>query len=133
TSIRQPSETRSTLSPNLHCERGIRAMEQFRWLAAVIAAHPGRQVTGRTRLQKTMKLLQRLGLPTSYSFTLHFYGPYSEGIQSDISLLEHLDLVKEEEHKTQDGLAYYLFCATALAESTDIQPFRPMIELMSKT
>ena len=36
----------------------------FWWLAGVIAAHDGRRVVGRTRLQKTVKLLQRLGLPT---------------------------------------------------------------------
>jgi hypothetical protein len=35
-------------------------VEQERLLAAVIAAHKDRQVTGRTRLQKTIKLLQRL-------------------------------------------------------------------------
>ena len=64
-------------------------MEKFRWLAAVVAAHPEHKVVGRTRLQKTVKLLQRLGAPLDYDYTIHFYGPYSEGVQADIGLLEN--------------------------------------------
>jgi hypothetical protein len=40
--------------------------ERFRWLAAAITAHPDRKVVGRTRLQKEIKLLQRLKFPTEY-------------------------------------------------------------------
>ena len=47
--------------------------EKFRWLAAVIAAHPGHKVVGRTRLQKTVKLLKQLGAPLDYDYMIHFY------------------------------------------------------------
>lgn len=65
-------------------------MERFQWLAAVIAAHPEHKVIGRTRLQKTVKLLQRLGVPTRFGYKLHHYGPYSEDLQSEIGLLQIL-------------------------------------------
>ena len=47
----------------------------FWWLAAVVAAHDERRGVGRSRRQKTVKLLQRLGLPTDYLYTMFFYGP----------------------------------------------------------
>jgi len=56
-------------------------MERFQWLAAIIAAHPGNKVIGRTRLQKTVKLLQRLGVTTDFTYKLHHYGPYNEDLQ----------------------------------------------------
>ena len=82
--------------------------DKYRWLAALIAAHPRREVVGRTRLQKTVKLLQRLGLPTDYRYTLYFYGPYSEDLQAGVGLLDNFGLIKEEEHQNQkDGTVYY--------------------------
>jgi len=76
--------------------------EDFRWLAAAIAAHKDGKIVGRTRLQKTIWLLQRLGLPTEYSYMTHFYGPYSEGLHAEIGLLESLRIV-EEESKVPEG------------------------------
>lgn len=81
--------------------------ERFRWLAGAIAAHPDRTLNGRTRLQKEIKLLQRLGFPTDYSYTLHFYGPYSEGLFAEIGLLESIGLVTEEQNSRPDGQPSY--------------------------
>ena len=75
----------------------------FWWLAAVVAAHDGRRVVGRTRLQKTVKLLQRLGMPTDYLFTIFFYGPYSEGLFRDIGRCGALGLLTEVEHPGPEG------------------------------
>src|SRR5207248_345707 len=86
-------------------------LEKFRYLAAVVAAHPERRIVGRTRLQKTVKLLQRLGLPTDYDYMTYFYGPYSSGVQSDIGLLERLRAVSEEQQTSQDGTPYYVVTA----------------------
>ena len=105
--------------------------ERFRWLAAVIAAHPNREVVGRTRLQKTIKLLQRLGLPTDYSYTSHFYGPYSEGVKVEIGLLEMLDLVKEERRVEKNGDSYYIIRAEPDAAMQEIEPFQEYINIMS--
>jgi uncharacterized protein len=106
--------------------------EKYRVLAAVIAAHPDRKVVGRTRLQKTVRLLQRLGLPTDYGYTIHFYGPYSEDVQSDIGLLKHFDLVEETLQQGQ-GDPYYVIKASEDASLPDeLNKFRKPIELMSK-
>jgi uncharacterized protein len=96
----------------------------YEWVAAVIDAHPSHKVCGRTRLQKTVKLLQRLGLPTSYGFTIHYYGPYSEDLQSDIGLLEQFGLVSEEGQVNQQGDPYYVFRANSGAELPDVSQFK---------
>lgn len=110
--------------------------EKYLWLAAVIAAHPEHKVVGRTRLQKTVKLLQRLGAPLDYDYMIHFYGPYSEGVQSDIGLLEQFGLVEENECPAQDGSSYFVLQATdaakPLAEREDVGKFESAITTMSK-
>lgn len=106
-------------------------IEKFRWLAGVIAAHEGRQVVGRTRLQKTVKLLQRKGFPTDFRYTIFFYGPYSEGLHADIGLLERLDLVHEQERQGREGNTCYVLTATEDAELPEIERFRPLIKQMS--
>jgi uncharacterized protein YwgA len=99
-------------------------IEKFRWLAGVVAAHGDRRVIGRTRLQKTVKLLQRKGLPTNFRYTIFFYGPYSEGLHSDIGLLDRLGLVHEEQKTAHDGTTYYVLTATEEADLPDLDPYR---------
>lgn len=111
-------------------------MEKFKWLAAVIAAHPDHKVVGRTRLQKTVKLLQRLGAPMDYDYMIHFYGPYSEGVQADIGLLETFGFVEEKQHIAQDGSPYFVLHAmepaTALVKRPDVTKFTAAIQTMSE-
>ncbi len=104
-------------------------MEGYRWLADVIAAHTDGQIYGRTRLQKTIKLLQSLGLPTGYGYMNYFYGPYSENLQADLRLVQQLGLVTEEPQQSWDGTEYYVFTARQPA-GTEIDPYRPAIELL---
>jgi uncharacterized protein YwgA len=106
-------------------------MENFRWLAALVAAHPDGRVVGRTRLQKTVRLLQRIGFPTRYSFTLFFYGPYSEGVHSEIGLLQALGLVEEEPHENKDGNSYYIIQAKPAAARPEIQHWQHYIDVLS--
>jgi uncharacterized protein YwgA len=109
--------------------------EKFLWLAAVIAAHPEHKVVGRTRLQKTVKLLQRLGAPLDYDYMIHFYGPYSEGVQSDIGLLQSFGFVEEKEQSKQDGSSYFVLNATplarSLAERPEVKKYTPVIRVMN--
>ena len=111
--------------------------EKFRWLAAVIAAHPDHRVVGRTRLQKTVRLLQRLGAPLDYAYMIHFYGPYSEGVQADIGLLENLGMVTEEVKISREGAPYSILSAgpeaIKLANAPELKPFLPAIKTMSDT
>jgi uncharacterized protein YwgA len=100
----------------------------------VIAAHANRRVVGRTRLQKTIKLLQRLGLPTDYGFTIFFYGPYSESLHADIGLLKHFGLIEEEERRSQDGSPYYIISATEeCALPQEISRFQPWIDKLQSS
>jgi uncharacterized protein YwgA len=87
-------------------------IERFRWLAAAIAAHKERKVYGRTRLQKEIRLLQRLGFATEYTYTLFFYGPYSEGLQADVGLLQALELLEEKPQSSAQGEDYFVLTAT---------------------
>jgi uncharacterized protein len=108
--------------------------EQYRLLAAVIAAHPNREVVGRTRLQKTIKLLQRLGLGTSYGYSIHFYGPYSEDLQSDLTLLEAFGLAREEARiPTIGDSRYYVIQAGTDANPDLIVKYKKPIRLMAET
>ncbi|HLN28466.1 MAG TPA: hypothetical protein VK395_12060 [Gemmataceae bacterium] len=107
--------------------------EKFRYLAGIVAAHPGRKVVGRTRLQKTVKLLQRLGLPTDYDYMNYFYGPYSAGVQSDIGLLERLGAISEVQHSGQDDSTYYVIRAEPNMDLPQLKPFQKYIDLMDDT
>jgi len=107
-------------------------IERFRWLAGLIAAQPGRKLVGRTRLQKTVRLLQRVGMPSDYEFRMHHYGPYSEGVQADISLLDRLGLVNEMEEQANQGHTYSVFEAMRSAELPEIDRFRQVVSLLSE-
>lgn len=109
-------------------------VEGYRLLAGVIAAHPSKRLVGRTRLQKTVKLLQRVGFPTNYVFKTHYYGPYSQDVQADVTLLENLGLVTEKVRMGHDGREYYEFEAsegTHLAEPLR-EKFGAYIEMLSE-
>ena len=112
--------------------------EKFRYLAAIVAAHPEKRIYGRTRLQKTIKLLQRLGLPTDYDFMNYFYGPYSEGIQFDIGLLKEFGLIRESIHEKKgssekQGNSYYIIEATDKCQQMEIdKKFQDAINTLAK-
>ncbi len=106
-------------------------MENYRWLAGLIAAHPNGRVVGRTRLQKEVKLLQSLDFPTDYAYMIHFYGPYSEGLNSDIGLLEGMGFVTEQERVSQEGNPYYIINACEGTPSADVSEFKEIISLMT--
>ena len=104
----------------------------YMWIAGVIAAHSNGQLFGRTRLQKTIKLLQRIGLPTDYDFPVYFHGPHSENLQADIKLLEQLGLVTEMSRATAEGNRHCVFQAISSAELPDTHLFRNAIECLQR-
>jgi uncharacterized protein YwgA len=109
-------------------------IESFRTLAAVIAAHPRQEVVGRIRLQKTIRLLQRLGLPTDYLYTIHFYGPYSEDLHSELTLLKNLKMVSETGQAFPNGDAVqYTIKATGSADSSLVNRYQPKINMMASS
>jgi len=107
------------------------AIENWRWLAAVIASHPNHEVFGRTRLHKTVWLLQRLGMPTDYGYSLHFYGPYSEEVRSDVGLAEQFGLITETPKQSQDGTEYFLLSAEPSDVLPDLGPLKQPLGLLA--
>jgi uncharacterized protein YwgA len=108
------------------------AFENAQWLAWVVAAHPNREVVGRTRLQKTVWLLQRLGMPTDYTFSLHFYGPYSEELRADISLCEQFGVLEEQPKTAQDGTEYYIVSAPPANTKPQFEPFVEYVRMFAQ-
>lgn len=111
-------------------------MMGFMWLAAVVAIHPNSRVEGRTRLQKTIKLLQSVGLPTGYNYMIHFYGPYSEELQSDIGLLESMDILGEEAHVNGSTTKYIIKASDEVFQiepnlREKVESFRKYIDILN--
>src|SRR5262245_17247339 len=105
--------------------------EKYQWLAAVVAAHPNMRIVGRTRLQKTIRLLQRLGLPTDYEYVTHFYGPYSEGVQADVNLLEKMQILSEQPAQAMDGSIYYTISVNSISGLPQLREFKQHVDTMA--
>src|SRR5262249_37915747 len=93
--------------------------------AGLIYAHSSHTLFGRTRLQKEVKLLQRCGMPTGYLFESYFYGPYSDGVKTDVGLLQHLGLVREE-----NAGGYFVFHAADHAAFPGIEKYQDKIDIL---
>lgn len=108
------------------------SLHNQKWVAALIAAHPDQKMFGRTRLQKEVKLLQRLGFPTDYSYSIHFYGPYSESLQSDIGLMEAFGFIEESAGTGREGNEYYVLESKDTDDLPDVSEFQEIIEQLCK-
>jgi uncharacterized protein YwgA len=106
-------------------------LENYKILAGVVEAHPNREVTGRIRLQRTTRILQRLRLPVDYTFSVHFDGPYSEELHSDLKLIQQTGLGTEECRRSREGEEYFIIRATAKAKLAMVDQFRQTISLIA--
>lgn len=78
-------------------------------VAAVVSAAGGTLVS-RVRLQKTVYLLDRLGLHSGFDFEYHHYGPYSRDLDVATSDAKALGVVQENiAHRASDGASYSVF------------------------
>jgi len=60
--------------------------------------------SGKTSIQKTVYFLQEgLGVPLGYRFRMHYYGPYSEVLDSNLSLASGMGVVTVESDTQGDG------------------------------
>jgi uncharacterized protein YwgA len=103
-----------------------------KWIAALIAAHPDHKVFGRIRLQKEVKLLQRLGFPTDYYYMIHFYGPYSESLHEDVCVMEAQGAIKETQSRTRDGNDCFILEAADLENLPDVGKFQPQVDRLNR-
>jgi uncharacterized protein YwgA len=108
-------------------------IDDYKWLAAVIAAHPDATVRGSERLQHTIMLLQHFGFPSSYGYTKFFYGPYSDAVHADLVMLDTLRIIKMEESLSDDGhFEEYIFTASDESLTNLIGEYISKIVLISK-
>lgn len=78
-------------------------------VAAVLDATGGKLVS-RVRLQKTVYLLEQLGLRSEFEFEYHHFGPYSRELDAAVSDARTLSVVREEIHRREsDGASYSVF------------------------
>lgn len=78
-------------------------------VAAVVSAAGGTLVS-RVRLQKTVYLLDRLGLHSGFDFEYHHYGPYSRDLDVATSDAKALGVLQENiAHRERDGASYSVF------------------------
>jgi uncharacterized protein len=78
-------------------------------VATVVAAAEGR-LTSRVRLQKSIYLLDQLGLNTGFKYEYYHYGPYSRGLEIAAADACALDLMKETfDRRGSDGAMYSVY------------------------
>jgi uncharacterized protein YwgA len=85
-------------------------------LTAVLMAAGG-QLTGRVRFQKTMYLLEQLGVEGGFNYEYHYYCPYSRDLDNAIIEAAALGLIKEEfGYRGSDGARFSIFRLTSAAK-----------------
>jgi hypothetical protein len=78
-------------------------------VAAILNAAGGKLVS-RVRLQKTVYLLEQLGLDSYFTYEYHHFGPYSRDLDLAIGDARALGVVREEiHHRASDGASYSVF------------------------
>lgn len=86
------------------------ANEEDRWIVLEdIVALNGGQLVGKTRLQKTLYILQAVGVKLGYEFDYHHYGPYSEQIVEDAKWAVFLGKMEESQNLGFHQVPYTVF------------------------
>ncbi len=80
-------------------------------LVADVITLNGGSLVGKTRLQKTLYLLEQRGMGSGIDFDYHYYGPYSEGLTQATRWAELEGLLTEEEDVASSGDLYSTFRA----------------------
>ena len=104
------------------------SLKNHKWIIAPIAAYPDQQVFGRTRLQKEVKLLQRLGFPSNYTYSIHFYGPHGNSLHADVGWMQAFGLMEKSAETGGDGTDYHVLRSREHGDSHD----QPIVHLLRK-
>jgi sugar phosphate isomerase/epimerase len=109
-------------------------------VAAVVSAAGG-PLIGRVRLQKTVYLLDQLGLSSGFGYEYHNYGPYSRDLDNATADAKAFGLVKEKfDHRQSDGAMYSIFelagrvpSSNELYGDLDRQRVAELVKLFART
>lgn len=83
----------------------------------------------KTKVQKIMYFLQHaFGVPLDYSYTMYYFGPYSEELNNDLldmKLQDHLDI-----KPSPDGYGYHVRPGSEIIDSLDtkIEPYKGQLD-----
>jgi len=85
-------------------------MREREEVVATILGAAGGEMTGRVRLQKTVYLLDRLGLGSGFAFDYHHYGPFSRDLDNATADAKAFNLIDEKfDRRHSDGAVYSIF------------------------
>ncbi|WP_428482383.1 hypothetical protein [Pyruvatibacter mobilis] len=77
-------------------------------IATLISLNGGK-LAGKTRLQKSVYLLQRIGAPFQAEFEYYHYGPYSAEVANAADFAEMLDLIGSREIPGFKSIPYCMY------------------------
>ena len=77
------------------------------YVVATVAMNGGKLV-GRTRLQKTIYLLEQLGMGGKFDYTYYNYGPYSREVSEATEFSVIVDRLDEQEKDGFHGVPYFV-------------------------
>jgi len=114
----------------------MRTVDKLQQIQKIIATFPEQTVVGRTRMQKTIYLLQRVGLETAYEFNMHFYGPYSDELTTDLEIGGASGFLTENRSNTNEGLPSYSFTVhdvPSVEIPAQVRNFLPLLSVQDPT
>jgi uncharacterized protein len=92
----------------------------------------GGEVVGKIRLQKTVYLLDQLGLNSGFSYEYFHYGPYSEDLAEKVEddvVFGHLHA--NQRRRVSDGVPYVAYAAEASGDGDAIETRMPFESVKS--
>jgi uncharacterized protein len=84
----------------------------------------GGEIVGKVRLQKTVYLLDQLGLESGFSFSYHHYGPYSDELADLVEDDVIFRRVAAESRRRADGVPYVVYTALKNGDPAGKSVFR---------
>lgn len=79
-------------------------------IASIVNTSPNKVLYGRIRIQKTVYLLDQLGLNSGFKYRYYHYGPFSSDIENSISDAKAFKRVEERfEYRQGDKARYSVF------------------------
>ncbi len=84
--------------------------------------------TGKTNIQKIVYFLQEaVGVPLLYPFRMHYYGPYSEGLDGDVSLLRAMGYIDVEPDPNGFGFHVRPVVEVGMDWPEELERFKPNV------
>ena len=98
---------------------------------AEIIRDSGGEIVGRVRMQKVAFFLELAGLGSGYKFSYHYYGPYSEALDTDSKIAWAFDKIQRADRQTSWGDSYSIFSVDNESIDTKCASIGPRQKLAS--